>query len=70
MTRLNQCFVGATARKPHARALHTDTKRWRAHGARKRAICEPLRWRNIDLTAPLCNVSRTLRNDAAESMFR
>eukprot|EP00974_Lingulodinium_polyedra_P043775 4202814-Lingulodinium_polyedra.AAC.1 len=35
-----------------------------------RAICEPLWPPIVDSTASLCSVSRTLRNDAVESMFR
>eukprot|EP00974_Lingulodinium_polyedra_P041306 3969625-Lingulodinium_polyedra.AAC.1 len=37
MMRSNLCFAGATADKPHARALRTQTNSWPAHGTRKRA---------------------------------
>eukprot|EP00974_Lingulodinium_polyedra_P046716 4476290-Lingulodinium_polyedra.AAC.1 len=40
-----------------------------ARGVRERAVCEPLRQRSIDSTAPLCSVPRALRADAVESVF-
>eukprot|EP00974_Lingulodinium_polyedra_P051262 4930606-Lingulodinium_polyedra.AAC.1 len=49
------------------RALHADAC---SHGARERAICEPLRRRAVDLTASLCSGLRTPRKDAAESTVR
>eukprot|EP00974_Lingulodinium_polyedra_P133064 11224201-Lingulodinium_polyedra.AAC.1 len=55
-----RCNGSQTARSRTPRA-HQN---WNAHGVRERAVCEPLRQRNIYSTALLCDVSRPLHNDA------
>eukprot|EP00974_Lingulodinium_polyedra_P097548 9455659-Lingulodinium_polyedra.AAC.1 len=45
MARSSRRCAGATARKPHARALHARTKTLSGHGTRERATREPLRKR-------------------------
>eukprot|EP00974_Lingulodinium_polyedra_P094195 9127892-Lingulodinium_polyedra.AAC.1 len=44
-------FAAATAREPHARALHARPVFWGAHENRERAICEPLRRQTVDSIA-------------------
>eukprot|EP00974_Lingulodinium_polyedra_P077896 7540164-Lingulodinium_polyedra.AAC.1 len=61
-------FAVATARAPHARADHAQTKHTCARNAR--ALCVPLRQRNVDSTATLRNVAHTLPNDVVESTLR
>eukprot|EP00974_Lingulodinium_polyedra_P108934 10543013-Lingulodinium_polyedra.AAC.1 len=54
-------FAVATARTSHARTLHAGTENWPAHGTRERAICEPLRRRNVVLTTSSRNVRNSVQ---------
>eukprot|EP00974_Lingulodinium_polyedra_P007264 690377-Lingulodinium_polyedra.AAC.1 len=62
MMRSKRRFAVATAREPHGRELRARTENRPAHEMRTRATCETLRPRNVDATASLRNVSKTLRN--------
>eukprot|EP00974_Lingulodinium_polyedra_P100669 9751071-Lingulodinium_polyedra.AAC.1 len=64
MARSDRPSAAATARKPHARAFARAPIFWRAHGARERAMRQPLRQRTVNATASLCNALKMLHNDA------
>eukprot|EP00974_Lingulodinium_polyedra_P116957 11161187-Lingulodinium_polyedra.AAC.1 len=51
MTRSNRRCAVATARKPHARALHAWTDNWLTRGKCKHVFRGPLRPQNVDSTA-------------------
>eukprot|EP00974_Lingulodinium_polyedra_P127034 11200590-Lingulodinium_polyedra.AAC.1 len=58
--------IAVAGRKSHARVLPRAPAKWRARGARERAICEPLQQRAADSTVSLCSVLKTLRSDVVE----
>eukprot|EP00974_Lingulodinium_polyedra_P027474 2656178-Lingulodinium_polyedra.AAC.1 len=60
----NRRSAATAVPKSHARAFHASAC---SYGVCARAICEPLRRQTVDLTASLCTVSKTVRNDAVES---
>eukprot|EP00974_Lingulodinium_polyedra_P132289 11221156-Lingulodinium_polyedra.AAC.1 len=63
--RLSRPCAVAAVRKSHACAFHVRAGVQSARGVRERAVCEPLRRRNVDSTASLRRVFEALRNVAA-----